>query len=271
MTLPHGYILEKYGQNVSPWVGMIMMDNTENDSVGGWKQGECAIRYSYRLQGNSTMGFGMERDPRRIVNIQNPDQYKGHLGQQGCSQQFEHRVFVVNGYVDKCDGNFHGGFIMQRIADTGIYLGSYPSQDIHFRQIINEGCGAVMNLMTPSDILQRGFNNQMLLQKYQQYNINVIVNFPLNDWDDEQFSDGLFKAAIQLNDLINNKGLKVFVHDSAGMCRGPALIILYICLFLKHPTWQYPNDIANFIKSNYPLSHPNMKVVIQTIENHKDF
>jgi hypothetical protein len=28
------------------------------------------------------------------------------------------------------------------------------------------------------------------------YNITMIVNFPLNDWDDQQFSDGLFKAAL---------------------------------------------------------------------------
>ena len=106
---------------------------------------------------------------------------------------------------------------------------------------------------------------------YQMYNITMIVNFPLNDWDDQQFSDGLFKAALQLNDLINNKGLKVFVHDSAGMCRGPALVIVYLCLFLRHQQWQFPKDVASFLKINYPMSHPNMKVVLQTIENRKDF
>lgn len=45
------------------------MENTVNDSKGGWVDGHCAIRYTYRLTGNSSVGFGLERDPSRIVDI----------------------------------------------------------------------------------------------------------------------------------------------------------------------------------------------------------
>ena len=135
------------------------MDNTANNSCGGWISGNCAIRYTYTLTGQTPMGFGMERDPSRIVDIQNPDQYRGQLGQMNCSQQFEPRVFVVNGYVDKCDGNFLGGFFIEKIGNSGIFLGSYPSCEMDIQSVNQMGCGAVMNLQTANDIYSRGLNS----------------------------------------------------------------------------------------------------------------
>jgi len=41
-------------------------------------------------------------------------------------------VFIINGFVNKGDGNFEGPFLFKTIEETGITIGSYPAteQDI---------------------------------------------------------------------------------------------------------------------------------------------
>lgn len=56
----------------------------------------------------------------------------------------------------------------------------------------------------------------------------------MNDYDEDIYVEHLFEAAIQLNDLLNVKKLKVFMHCSSGISRCPAVLIVYLCLFLRH-------------------------------------
>ena len=61
------------------------------------------------------------------------------MGQLGASKsriwKNTDRVFIVNGYVHKADGNFVGPFSISSIPKTYITLGSYPVYDTDILQI----------------------------------------------------------------------------------------------------------------------------------------
>ena len=81
----------------------------------------------------------------------------------------------------------------------------------------------------------------------------------------------MFKAAIELEDLINAKGQHVYLHCNTGISRSPTLLLVYWALFLRHDCWDDPDEMAAFIKQNYELSMPNMKVVKQVIAHNNAF
>ena len=37
-------------------------------------------------------------------------------------------MWVVNGHVEKVDGNFQQEFFVRRIGNTGLFIGSYPNK-----------------------------------------------------------------------------------------------------------------------------------------------
>ena len=77
------------------------------------------------------------------------------------------------------------------------------------------------------------------------------------------------EAAVRLNDLINVRGLKVYLHDTSSITRDPTLAIVYICLFLRHPDWQDPEAVEKYVKQLHPIGEPNMFAVKNTIETYK--
>ena len=52
--------------------------------------------------------------------------YRGQIGYNGSNYQPSHKVFIVNGKVERPDGNFNGGFFFHAIKSTNIILGTYP-------------------------------------------------------------------------------------------------------------------------------------------------
>ena len=71
----------------------------------------------------------------------------------------------------------------------------------------------------------------------------------------------MFDGAKTLNDMINNKGQKVYVHCTAGMGRAPACVLVYLVLFKKVSCWQDPKAVDLFIKSSRKVSTPNMRAI----------
>jgi hypothetical protein len=56
----------------------------------------------------------------------NPNDYAGELGILKCGfWNNTDKVWLVNGFCNKADGNFLGEFSIKTIADTGITLGCY--------------------------------------------------------------------------------------------------------------------------------------------------
>jgi hypothetical protein len=66
--------------------------------------------YKYSIR-NDVEGITVwEREPSRVLSIQDPNNYKGELGQQGSNiWRNVDKVFIVNGHVEMTDANFVGG------------------------------------------------------------------------------------------------------------------------------------------------------------------
>ena len=106
------------GETVRPWVYPVM-----------YKQGECPkyIKYKYSVMHDGKNECVWEREPSRVLNLLDPNEYKGELGQAGSNMwRNVDDCFIVNGHIEKADANFVGGLTFDKIGETGIFIGPYP-------------------------------------------------------------------------------------------------------------------------------------------------
>mmetsp|Transcript_5424 Transcript_5424/g.9131 ORF Transcript_5424/g.9131 Transcript_5424/m.9131 type:complete len:232 (-) Transcript_5424:1076-1771(-) len=120
-------------------------------------------------------------------------------------------------------------------------------------------------------MLQRGLNQEKMAYVAKLSGINQVVHFPLNDNSEELFIEQLFEGCRILDDLLNKKRQKVLVHCNSGISRAPAIVICYLCLFLRHENWQEPKRVERYLKDLYVLSTPNMGAVTKMLEKNKEF
>lgn len=102
------------GEKVKPWVYTIEFDQKTCPKV---------ICYKYSIYDKDTKMIIYEREPNRWVDLEDPNNYKGHLAETRGQQQDICRVWIVNGHIEKADANFVGNMTFDKIGDTGIYLG----------------------------------------------------------------------------------------------------------------------------------------------------
>lgn len=178
-------------------------------------------------------------------------------------------VYIVNGYVDKCDGNFIGQFFFQQLTNTNLFIGNYPCNLEEVIKLSQEGITGVLNLQTDDDILSRQINQDQLIDIYQECNMDSVINVPVNDCYEELFEQQLIDAAIELHKMATIQQLKVFVHCTTGYNRAPAVMIAYLCLFMQHPDWQDVDAVAKWLKDQYSASYPNLRMVKMAIEHHR--
>jgi hypothetical protein len=76
----------------------------------------------------------------------------------------------------------------------------------------------------------------------------VVNNIPIDDSSSESLENGLFEAARALNTLINEKKLRVYIHCTSSLTRGPSAIVTYLCLYLKHREWIQPLNVSTFVR-----------------------
>lgn len=119
--------------------------------------------------------------------------------------------------------------------------------------------------MTPDDIKSRSLNSGQLLQTYQHCQILNIINMPVDDTSERLFEQGLVEAAVVLHKMVTLEKLKVFVHCTSGYNRAPAVLLVFLCLFMVHQHWRNPQNVGTWLRSHYSASYPNLKVVQQTI------
>ena len=66
--------------------------------------------YKYSIRNDAEGTTVWEREPSRVLSIQDPNNYKGELGQQGSNiWRNVDKVFIVNGHIEMTDANFVGG------------------------------------------------------------------------------------------------------------------------------------------------------------------
>lgn len=69
-----------------------------------------------------------------------------------------------------------------------------------------------------------------MVEYYASKNITP-VHFPIHDFNEGDLTSKLYEGAQILNEMINDKGLQVYVHCTAGMGRAPACVLVYLCLY----------------------------------------
>ena len=73
----------------------------------------------------------IERDPKRVIQIQNPKEYDGAYGDKGTNEQGSgEKNFFVNGIFNVVDGAFLSGFFVSEIKNTNCIVGPYPLYEI---------------------------------------------------------------------------------------------------------------------------------------------
>ena len=80
---------------------------------------------------------------------------------------------------------------------------------------------------------------------------------PIKDFNEEELKSKLFDAASHLNQMINEKDLKVYVHCSSAIGRAPAVVIAYLCIFKEMEI----EESRMIVKLHRAVSEPNMTAV----------
>ena len=93
----------------------------------------------------------------------------------------------------------------------------------------------------------------------------------MEDYEEDDYADMLFKAACVLNRMVKEQGLTVFLNDTNGVSRVATLMMVYLALFLRHKSWNNLPALQSYLKSVYPQGRPNMEMVDKVIEENKDF
>lgn len=109
-----------------------------------------------------------------------------------------------------------------------------------------------------------------MLERYKRRGIKA-VHFPIHDFNEEDLCQKLLEGAKMIHDLVDNQGLKLYVHCTAGMGRAPAAVLVYLCLYKKVRCWNNPTDVDLLVKSYRKVSVPNMRAVYRIIELSRSF
>ena len=112
-----------------------------------------------------------------------------------------------------------------------------------------------------------------MIKYYARTGINFSKHLPVDEisLDSQETLDQIFIAAQYIDDMINDKGLTVFIHSGNGHTRASTIALVYLCLFKKHSLSKNPQELAKVLKSHYSLSQPNMKAVETILKQRSDF
>jgi len=102
-----------------------------------------------------------------------------------------------------------------------------------------------------------------MLEYYSENRISP-VHYPIHDFNEEDLKSKLYKGACLLKEMLD-EGLQVYVHCTAGMGRAPAVVLVYMCLFLDYD----PDEADAFVKSYRKVSVPNLRAVKEVVKKYK--
>ena len=180
-------------------------------------------------------------------------------------------AWVINGCVQKTDANFFKDFYINEIRDQNIFIGSYPIDDQDIRDMKDIGITAVLNLQTQDDIAERGYSWAKMQQLYQQKGIKSAIHYSIDDYNEDEHIKKTFAAAQYLNDLVNSKNNKVFIHCSSGISRASTVVLCYLALYKKVPCWRSIDQCDELLLKYHHVSTPNQFIIEQIIRDNADF
>jgi len=98
------------------------------------------------------------------------------------------------------------------------------------------------------------------MQDYRNFGIDTAMHYPVAN-DDDQYKKRVFSAAQYVNDLLNNKDKKVFIHCTSGEVRAPSVVLVYLCMYKRVRHWNNVNTTRDYIVENNLYALPNSQLV----------
>lgn len=259
------YIPSKFGDKNSnkPYQVCLLMSNNFGE-IGTDDRNIIEYNYSIKKDYVQSESWEWERQPARKINVMQPQYYKGN---QSESLQLLNDCFIVNGILEKFDTNFLSEFHVEKIGDTQIYVGSYPKSEGDIIWLKQKGITGILNLMSKPDLDRLNLDKIELIKHHRIHGIHFSKHHAIDDKDlvSKNALDNLVTASQYLDDMINEKDLQVFIHSSSGHTRAATIVIIYLCLFKMHKDWKSPHKVAQFVRSQYKQSNPNMEAVLNAI------
>jgi hypothetical protein len=74
-----------------------------------------------------------------------------------------------------------------------------------------------------------------------------------------------------IQNLLEDKHNKVFVHCSSGISRGPSAVLTHLCLYKKVNCWEDIDQSAVLIQQHHQEAFPNIKAVTRVVNNNLEF
>ena len=138
----------QYGKLMRPYETTIVMKQLRQSSINE----PIFFNYHYSI-GNVGREF-IERSGTRLMKIIDPSLYGGQLSKDR-SQVDKNEVFIVNGHLEKCDGNYIPNFNVQELKEVNVFVGPYPHSAADIASLRHFGITAAMNVMTVQQMLDR--------------------------------------------------------------------------------------------------------------------
>jgi hypothetical protein len=186
MKLSKNDVVWLTGEKVKPWVFPVT-----------FHQGVCPkyIKYKYSIHNPIEDVNVWEREPSRVLDLQDPSTYTGQLGKAGSDMwRNVDNAFVVNGHVEKADANFVGGLTYEVIGNTKIWIGPYPQIEQDTQTMRDSGITGILNVQTDIDITHRGVNWPKMLEYYGKRGMTAI-HYPIHDFNEAHLTERLFEGA----------------------------------------------------------------------------
>jgi hypothetical protein len=106
---------------------------------------------------------------------------------------------------------------------------------------------------------------------YKKNGINNHYHFPIADIDEEIYIENLYQGALLIHDLVDTQGLKLYLHCTTGVSRGPTLLLVYFALFCKHPNYSNFDSLYSYLEEMYIWQDANINIARVVIEKYKIF
>ena len=221
---------------------------------------ELTFEYRYLIYDSENNSAIWEREPNRRINILfdlNDDENKFYY----LTNPTEYKL-LSNSFCEILDLNFVDDLKIDKIGDKNIYIGACPQSLKDMNELKNKNITAILNLQNENEMNKRQINRELINNEAKK-NLIEIVNFQIEEFNNDALINKLKDAADILNKLLKN-GDTVFVHCSAGMSRSACTIIIYLVLYEKFTLEQ----ARDYVKQYHNVICPNYKALNQVVEKY---
>ena len=213
------------------------------------------LEYRYSLFDLKNKTAIWEREPNRKLRILFSE---GNIDREKDPQA---SCFLLkNSKLEFIDVNFVATLDFNKIGDFNIYIGPYPQTEQDFESMHKSGINTVLNVQTDKDLESRQLDINILKKYASKYDIKI-ERYPIEDFNPEELYQKLKGAGDLLNNLLV-KGKNVYVHCTAGISRGPSVVIIYLVLYHNYSF----KDAVELCKKYRPKTSPNYDVIKDVIK-----